>query len=329
MRSGSSCGSYSTTSRCSVLPAQRAPPLPPASRRCSSSPRGKVDSCCNGQAQPYRRAASYRPLRAQQALSVATPPRRAISPHRRAHLLACQCCGRMTRATHTHQLQPLPLAATAALAAEEIAAAAASASAAVVAAASLPAAAAEGAAPQPLVYSFARCSHRRYPNLLLPGRLGCPDFALLDGCGSSAAPHPLVWPLPRVLALQVRIDADGAIAAHTAAYLAKLDEFRSLSCALPSSGSQQQQYQQQSRDHRRGSDGAYSGGAQLEESKQSQESSPPSSSSVNSVSSAVHASRVEQQLLHSRDELLQCVEARDKLAALALPVSLRTNRWSR
>lgn len=130
-----------------------------------------------------------------------------------------------------------------------------------------------------------------------------------------------MWPLPRVLALQVRIDADGAIAARTAAYLAKLDEFRTLSRALPSSGSQQQQHQQQqkSRDHRRGSDGAYSGGAQLEESKQSQESSPPSSSSVNSVSSAVHASRVEQQLLHSRDELLQCVEARDKLAALASP----------
>lgn len=238
----------------------------------------------------------------------------------------------MTSPTHTHQLRPMPIAVAAALAPEGTAAAAAAAATSCAPAAAgscvvnSSAAAADhtlasaAAAPQSLVYSFARCSHCRYPNLLFPGRPCSSDLALLDGSTSSAARHPLVWPLSRVLALQVRIDSDGAIAARTAAYLAKLDEFRTLSRALPSSGSQQQQQHPQSRDQRRGSGGAFSGGgAQLEESKQSQESSPSSSSSATSVSSAVHASRVEQQLLHSRDELLQCMEARDKLAALAFP----------
>ena len=227
----------------------------------------------------------------------------AVSPRCRTHLCCCPCCGRITQPTHTHQIHREAAATEAAQASSHAAAAAASSQNATAAASSHNATAA-AAASDLIRFSLSRCARCAFPSLLPAASASDRTLPALLPSASS----PLLWPLPRVLALQVALDADAAVAARTASYLAKLDEFRALSRSLPSSGSQQQQ--QQALHYQR------SGGAQgHEESKSQEEASPPSSAASASHSAAAIASRVEQQLLHSRDQLLQCIEAKERWAA--------------
>lgn len=211
----------------------------------------------------------------------------ARSPRCRTHLCCCQCCGRITQPTHTHLIHRTRAAAT------EGAAAASSND-------------ATAASADPIRFSFSRCTHCAFPSLLPASSSS--DRSLPPLLLPSAS-SPLLWPLPRVLAVQVILDCDAAVQARTTSYLAKLDEFRALSRSLPSSGSQQQQ--QQALHYQR------AGGAQGEESKSQEESSPPSSANSATQSAAAIASRVEQQLLHSRDQLLQCIEAKERWAAVS------------
>ena len=205
------------------------------------------------------------------------------------------------------------------------AAGAASSSAAAAASSSSAAVAAVACSPTPplVSYSFARCAHCCYPTVLPPVHSCDVSLRRLLELHTS----PLVWPLSRVLSLQLHLNAESAVNVRTAAYLTKLEEFRTISRTLPSSGSQQQQQQalhyqqhnqqQQHLQQQRRSGGGGSGGAQSEDGKSQHEECSPPSSSVSSTSSAAPASRVEQQLLHSRDQLLQCMEMRDRIEATA------------
>jgi hypothetical protein len=125
-----------------------------------------------------------------------------------------------------------------------------------------------------------------------------------------------------VLSLQLQIDAEAAVAARTQQYLRKLEEFRAVSAARaqqPPSGSQQQQQLHHAHSPLRLQ--RHAGGAQGEESKCSEDNSPPLSGT--SASSAAQAGLVEQQLLHSRDALLQCTEANDAFHDPARAIALR------
>jgi hypothetical protein len=140
--------------------------------------------------------------------------------------------------------------------------------------------------------------------------------------GPTSAADVVSWPLSRVLSFQLQIDAEAAVAARTQQYLRKLEEFRAVSAARaqqPPSGSQQ--HQQLHHAHSPLRLQRHAGGAQGEESKCSEDNSPPLSGT--SASSAAQAALVEQQLLHSRDALLQCTEANDAFHDPARAAALR------
>jgi len=236
-----------------------------------------------------------------QALLLETPWQDGVllqCPRCRINLVRCPCCAGICCASQVHQI--LPVGADVAAASAAAVAAASTAAASVMPVAS--------ASPSAASYSFSLCRSCQFPVVLPPRSWEQPSLpALLSSALTGASAFDVLrWPLSRVLALQLQLDAEAAVAARTQRYLKKLEEFRAVSAARaqqPPSGSQQQ--------HSHSPPRRLPGGAQGEESKGSEDNSPPLSGA--SMSSAAYATRVEQLLLHFRDELLQCTDAHDAL----------------
>jgi len=122
---------------------------------------------------------------------------------------------------------------------------------------------------------------------------------------------PFFHSIERVHRLQLSIDADGYISQRTTAYLQKLDEFKMISARQRERG---MQHSSQASNGSASASAAHSrlAGAQVEESK-SQESSPSPNPQICAEDVAAEASKVEQELLQCRAQLLQCMEMKDEI----------------
>lgn len=196
------------------------------------------------------------------------------SPRCSVHLLPCECCGGVTRYSRSHAL-------------------------------------ASGSAASGSGWSFdlAQCASCQFPSPL-------PSVTASRPCIRSALRLSSLFPWSRGRAwrFQLRLDAGAYVSRATQLYLARLDEFRALSARAGVDGSVTHS-PSASQSSARGM-----GGAQGEESK-SQESllvppSPPTGTPTPThapAPQATDAAAVEQQLLHAREQLLQCQTLREPL----------------